>query len=160
MECDRKTVELELEKIRLKGGGVLTPDAVVASAKRATSPLHGYFTWDNDAAAEQWRREQARALIRSVQVITTTSTRTFSVPKYVRDPRQSTEQGYAALVELRDETSAACDALAYECTRAAGVLTRARDIAEVLGLTDSIDSLLGGVAVLKRETETKRRKAS
>lgn len=162
-EIQISVVEVELEKIRLKNSGVITPEAVVSAAKKPTNPLHDYFQWNDSAAAKDWRIEQARRLIRSVQVITTTSTRTFNVPKYVRDPRQGQEQGYAALVEIRDEADVAAEALGYECVRAAALLTRARDIAEVLGLSEQVDVLIGGVGRLKVAVESKtkrRRKAS
>jgi len=46
----------------------LTPGNVVREARRKTSPLHGWFEWDNTAAARMYRLEQARELIRSVSV--------------------------------------------------------------------------------------------
>lgn len=48
--------------------GVLTPEAVVREATKKSSPLHGWFEWDDTAAARQYRLEQARDLIRSVTV--------------------------------------------------------------------------------------------
>ena len=158
---ERQLIEAELEKIRVRNGGVLTPEAVVRAAKKQSSPLHGCFDWNDTDAAEKWRHQQARVLIHNVQVVTTTSTRTFSVPKYVRDPRaEHGEQGYASLVEIRDEGDAAADALSYECVRAAAVLERARNIAEELGLSDRVDSLIFGVSELKTEVDGKRRPKS
>lgn len=52
-----------------KQQGILTPETVVASAEADDSPLHKYFTWDDTAAASRWRQEQARRLIRSVDVV-------------------------------------------------------------------------------------------
>lgn len=156
-KTERQLIEAELEKIRVRNGGVLTPEAVVAAAKKPTSPLHRVFEWNDSEAAKAWRIEQARCLIRSVHVVTTTSTREFAVPKYVRDPRaEHGEQGYTSLVEIRDELGVAAEALSYECVRAASVLERARDIADALGLSDRVDSLIFGVSELKTEAEGKR----
>lgn len=58
-----------LETIRLENGGELHPQAVVADARDAKSPLHRYFEWDDKKAAEAHRMDQARALIRSIRVI-------------------------------------------------------------------------------------------
>jgi hypothetical protein len=39
---------------------------VVEAARPKESPLHGSFTWDDTKAAQQWRIQQARQLIRAV----------------------------------------------------------------------------------------------
>lgn len=48
--------------------GLLTPEIVVNEARAAAHPLHAHFEWDDAAAGEAWRREQAAQLIRSVRV--------------------------------------------------------------------------------------------
>lgn len=47
----------------------LTPEVVLEDARRPRSPLHKYFEWDDSSAAESWRLNQARALVRSVRVV-------------------------------------------------------------------------------------------
>jgi hypothetical protein len=61
------SVRHELEKIYDKHG-YLTAEIVVAELSSPEHPLHGYLTWDDKRAAEQWRLEQAASLIRSVQI--------------------------------------------------------------------------------------------
>ena len=46
----------------------LTPDAVVEAARLRWSPLHDYFEWDNDIAAEKHRIAQARHLLNHIRV--------------------------------------------------------------------------------------------
>jgi hypothetical protein len=48
--------------------GVLTADIVLEDAQDDDSPLHDGFEWDNTVAAERYRLEQARYLLRSVVV--------------------------------------------------------------------------------------------
>jgi hypothetical protein len=48
--------------------GRLTPEIVVDEARSTSHPLHAHFDWDDNSAAESWRREQARQLIRSVRI--------------------------------------------------------------------------------------------
>jgi hypothetical protein len=67
--ADPQMIGEALETIRLENGGELHPQAVVADARDAKSPLHRYFEWDDRKAAEAHRVDQARALIRSVRVI-------------------------------------------------------------------------------------------
>jgi len=55
------------------GGGALTPRAVVDGARAPASPLHAHFDWNDAEAAEKWRVEQARDLIRCIRVEETDS---------------------------------------------------------------------------------------
>jgi hypothetical protein len=56
-------VELKEER------GELTAEAVIEDAQPEDSPIHPFFEWDDCAAAEKYRREQARHLLRSVAII-------------------------------------------------------------------------------------------
>lgn len=58
-----------LEAIRLEHAGELHPQAVVERARPPESPLHRYFEWNDLKAADTYRVDQARALIRSIRVI-------------------------------------------------------------------------------------------
>lgn len=57
-----------LEKIMEAQGGELTPKAVVDSARAKNHPLHPHFEWNDTLAAESYRLDQARNLIRIVRV--------------------------------------------------------------------------------------------
>lgn len=46
----------------------LTAEQVVAEATDPTSPLHGAFEWDDQQAAHLYRLDQARLLIRKVEI--------------------------------------------------------------------------------------------
>ena len=48
--------------------GMLVPTTVLDYARDPASPLHKYFEWDDTEAAEQYRIDQARQLIRSVNI--------------------------------------------------------------------------------------------
>lgn len=43
--------------------GLIQPEAVVEAAQDPKSPLHRYFDWDEETAAQKYRLAQARALI-------------------------------------------------------------------------------------------------
>lgn len=162
----RAALHARLEKIRARNNGVLTPDDVVKDARSETSPLHPYFTWDDSEAANQYRLDQARLLIRNVRVEVMTSTTRVVAPFYVRDPRMgSGEQGYAAVAEIRDEASVAAEALRYEFDRAIGILERAVSVAEALGMADRVAELLQRAKAIQvtipvaatKKTEEKKR---
>lgn len=47
----------------------LKPETVVERARPEMAPLHPYFEWDDEAAAEQYRLVQARYYLRHIAVI-------------------------------------------------------------------------------------------
>ena len=50
-------------------GGQITPHEFVQEARPRTSPLHPYITWDDKAAATQYRLNEAREVLASVIVV-------------------------------------------------------------------------------------------
>jgi hypothetical protein len=57
-----------LTKISAINGGHLVPAAVVEAARDAKSVLHKHFEWNDKTAAEKFRLDQARSLIRCIHV--------------------------------------------------------------------------------------------
>lgn len=57
-------IRKELEQLAEQHDGLVTPGAVVERARDPESPLHDRFTWDDSEAAERWRLEEARQLLR------------------------------------------------------------------------------------------------
>lgn len=47
----------------------LTPKTLLDANRDTDTPLHDYFEWRDDVAAEKYREEQARYIIRSIIVI-------------------------------------------------------------------------------------------
>lgn len=59
----------ELEQIRRRHRGIIRPEDVVAFASDPTTALHARFCWDDTKAAELYRIEQARRVIRCVVTV-------------------------------------------------------------------------------------------
>ena len=53
--------------IRAANDGILTPAMIVEAARDPAHVLHSHFQWDDEKAAEAWRRTQARRLVRVVR---------------------------------------------------------------------------------------------
>ena len=49
--------------------GEITKSLVLDEARQKTSPLHVHFLWDDTAAAEHYRLDQAGLMIRSIKII-------------------------------------------------------------------------------------------
>ena len=69
VKANAQAIGEELEKIRQKNKGKLTPPLVVENAKNKTSPLHRCFEWDDSKAAQQFRIQQANYMIRCIVVV-------------------------------------------------------------------------------------------
>lgn len=57
-----------LIQLARRNGGVLKVDDVLDEAKDEASPLHKHFEWDDTAAADKYRRDQARYLIQKCKI--------------------------------------------------------------------------------------------
>lgn len=68
---DANIVGRHIEMLREKFKGELTPQDVLDDARHDNSPLHTFFEWDDSAAAEAYRLQQARGLIRAVVAVYT-----------------------------------------------------------------------------------------
>lgn len=66
----------EVEKIRDASGGQLSAEDVIERAKAKRNVLHPVFEWDDATAAKEHRLEQARALLRSFEIVYADSPKT------------------------------------------------------------------------------------
>ena len=148
-----KAVKAAIQAIENRQGR-LDPQSVVAAARNKKSPLHKQFEWDDTKAAEKYRLEQARELIRLVRVeVVLGGVNTLS-PMYIRDPRQPPETaGYQRLTKVRKQDIA--EVVAKELDYIASLLTRLRGIVEQRradapqNLLSEIDALWLGITRLK-----------
>lgn len=106
-------VAQRLRTLYVTAGNSLREADVLADARDEASPLHGYFEWDDTAAAEAHRLSQASALIRrvKVQVITQPDTDPIKVRAYVARAELSAsadvgESGtYVAIEDVAGQTA-------------------------------------------------------
>jgi len=140
--------------LALERRGRLTPEEVVDEARDPDSPLHRYFEWDDSAAAEAWRLNQARSMIRWVHATVEYGETKLVVPNYVRDMRKKpSEQGYVSIAQCKREPATAKALLRYEFGRAAAHVNRAIDIASVIGLDGEAKAVAASIAKLLQKLE-------
>lgn len=153
MSSDRRAeIKARLAQIEEANAGVLTPDAVVADARRKDSPLHSCFEWDTKKAAQAYWVIQARELITSIRVEVRTETKVVSAVYYVRDPNaESDKQGYVSVKTLKTDEAMARDALIQAFSRVADLLRSARDLAAVLGVDDRVDQFVNEIVSFRRD---------
>ena len=123
-----------LREIAAQHGGNLDPRDVVEEAKASSHPLHDYFEWRDKIAGEQFRIDQARALIRSVRIEVKTNSAPMRAPQWVRSPANGPDQrGYVEVTRVV-ALEARLKIIRQEIDRAIGVVERLREISAALAV--------------------------
>lgn len=65
-DLDAQKVGARIETLRKKNGGSLKPAIIVADAASKSSPMHGFFEWNDRKAADKYRLSQAGYLLRAI----------------------------------------------------------------------------------------------
>ena len=105
--------------------GKLTASQVLEVARSPDSPLHPYFEWDDSIAAEQWRLEQARELIRRVKIVVEIDEVEFKTMRYMPDVDiPHNQQGYISAPKITKRSVP--QTLAAELDSARALLERSR----------------------------------
>lgn len=144
---DRREVARRLEEIATRSGGSLTPEAVVEDAKHQESPLHDYFEWDVDLAAEKHWLETARGLIRSVEVVVRHERVEVKAPVYVRDPsKASKDAGYVEVQQIQTRTAVVDAIFDAEKARVLDAYRRLIPMVVSLDRVESLDEALQEIA--------------
>ncbi len=136
--------------------GRLTPEQVVEAARAETSAIHGCFEWDDSVAAEKFRIDQARELLKRVKIEVTIEERTVRTVGYVRDVTQETGiSGYIATLKVRAVDSPALiraelQAIGADLARAATLaLVKSVELPgvadRILAIKAQVDKLAGAV---------------
>jgi len=140
-------VRQELLALMKANRGTLTPEAVVERARPESSPLHDCFEWDDDAAAEQYRLDQARRLIRmQVEVIKSptggapVNVRTFISLPSKRDRADDADDspGYIHVTEAIRKVEYRTEMLAMMKADAAAFAAKYQHMAEAAGIIGEI----------------------
>lgn len=101
---DAQVVGETLEELRQRHSG-LTAEIVLEEARPPSSPLHPAFEWNDKKAAEEYRKEQARSLIRSVVVYDAVPQQPVPVRAFVVVREEEDKQIYTATsIALSDPT--------------------------------------------------------
>lgn len=134
----------ELTRLAAEHGGELQPKAVVDAARSDESPLHKSFDWDDTEAAEKWRLQQARQLIRAVVIYEKVGRQTVPCRVFVSltPDREEDGAGYRlAHTVMSDEThrrQMLADAMA-EMQRFKEKYRRLSELARVFEAMDGVE---------------------
>lgn len=59
----------ELERIRTEEGDVLSPQSIVDASRPEDAVLHPEFEWDDAIAANEFRKDQARSIVQTIEIV-------------------------------------------------------------------------------------------
>lgn len=129
-------VKKELEMLATRGKGIVKPEAVVAFARNPETALHSQFEWNDSAAAEQYRIEQARTLLRViVHEVPGSGQR---VPVFVSLQSDRTEGGYRRTVDVLSDADMKRQLMDQLKREARAWAKRAADFAEFADAVSAI----------------------
>lgn len=130
--------------------GVITPAIVVKAAEPKNSPLHRFFEWNNDAAAERYRLWQARMLIARVYVVDSSKPEIGPVRAFVNlelppfedvqeeDEDQANQRAYLSISKLKGRQDLSSQLLAYAYSQLIGWKRRFGGYKAFLGVSEAI----------------------
>ena len=136
----------------LEKAGRITAPAVLDAARPASSPIHDCFDWNDSEAAEKWRLEQARELIRRVKIELVYQEVSVRTVKYVADPARN--DGYTDIVKARAPSLS--EIMSAEWRNVLALAQRAQSIATARGdrmPVGYLDRCAEAVALIETMTE-------
>lgn len=149
ISLDAQMVGERLEHLRAAHAGKLTPEAVVDDARPEDTPLHAAFEWDDSRAAEEYRKEQARYLIRHVQVvIEEPAVQTRVVRAFVNvtvEGENEREQAYTSIAAAMSEPELRRQVVARALREVQEWRKRYSDLRELAEVFEAIDEVAVGV---------------
>lgn len=131
--------------------GCITPAIVVKAAEPKNSPLHRFFEWHNDAAAERYRLWQARQLIARVYVIDKQRPEIGPVRAFVnleipplededeQDEDEANQRAYLNIAKLKGQQDFSSQLLGYAYSQLIGWKKRFGNYKQFLGVAKEID---------------------
>jgi hypothetical protein len=95
----------ELERLQAENNGRLETKMVVQTARDESNPLHRCFEWNDDLAAERYRENQARMVIRSIRIVSENDEGQKDLVRcFVNvDATEEEAQSYVAVTRIADD---------------------------------------------------------
>ena len=131
--------------------GALTPQNIVDYSRPADSPLHEYFEWDDAAAAEKYRLQQARLLIHKVYVVAEDEKEPQAKVRYYHSVEtsgddESPNQQYMSVVRIMSDDALRVQMLNNAKRDMATFASKYRHLNELADLIGEMEQLLEHVA--------------
>ena len=120
-------------------GDSFSPDQIVEAARDESTELHKCFTWDDTAAAESWRRHQARMLVAQLVIRTETTDKEPVAVRVISSTGSRNE--YKPTVRLIEVEQDYADLLARAVRELKAVQAKYKMVTELREIFEAIDEL-------------------
>lgn len=131
----------ELERIGRKHG-IVTPSCVLEESRTRSAVLHELFEWDDSAAAERYRLEQAREIIGNLVVVRLLEEQPQEpVRAFVNLVDTEQKRGYVSIVEALSSQDYTRQMLRAALAEFLALREKYGMLAELAALFQEIDSL-------------------
>lgn len=147
----RPEVREELLRLQTEEGS-LRPDDVVYAARDPDSILHTLFEWDDTLAAEKYRKNQARRLIRDVYVEHVVGQRIIPTRAFVHNETAGREPEYQSIQVVKDDRDKVRQTLLANLRRSVGHVTSVINQADYMGM--NVDDLRTAQTLLDDYVQT------
>jgi hypothetical protein len=106
IKADANAVGNRFRELRMRNGGVLSPEDIVKDARNPSAPYHGEFEWNLKKAAHLHHLNTARYLMRSIkEVIVRVSGKKESVRAYFPIIRNQEPRAYRATRDIMSDAT-------------------------------------------------------
>ena len=142
---DAEKVYSELEVIRKRVGSI-KPEDVVKRAKIKKSSMHEMFTWDDSEAARLHRLEQARSVIRSIEIVyektPNVQARAYSVTTTAATDKEEPRKVYMSTAELLEDPIARDELLSRAIREALSYRRKYHGLSELAKVFRAMDDFV------------------
>lgn len=122
--------------------GICPPDALVQAGSRENSPIHRLFTWEDEIAAQKWRRQEARMIIDSIRIVqeeTGEQVQAFYNVKVTQG--EEVHQGYVSMSVVAEDPELQEQAIEDALRYLKAFQRRYRHLKALSGVFEAIDQL-------------------
>ncbi len=142
-----------IEKLKAKNDGIATAESIVAAASGKRHPLHKQFNWDDTSAANEYRKEQARLLLRSIVVVYREApkipTRAYQVVVIESDePDEKPRQVYRSTDAILADPATRAELLTRALSELVSFQRRFRGLQELAPIFRTVNEVLETVEVV------------
>ncbi|HFJ9697501.1 TPA: hypothetical protein ACGW13_000151 [Stenotrophomonas maltophilia] len=140
MTANNEAIRKELEQ--LKAGGVIQPADVVARASDPESAMHSWFQWDDTEAAQAYRLQQARQLLRVFVTVETKDNKPVRAFVSLGTDRYG-DGGYRTMAEVLSDEEMRAQLLADAVKELRSAEKKYRQLQELSGVWSALDEVEG-----------------
>ena len=131
-----------LEDLGSTTDGCLTPQQVVDHARDKDSALHPLFEWDDSVAAEAYRREQAGAMMRAIQIHYEVEPERFEVVRALQNVTRDSGRVYVPTIRALQDDDLRRQVINAAFRELQGWTCRYRQYRELSEIITEVDRLL------------------